>query len=115
MKRDPTVLGSLVLFLAAWVLALIFEMPHPLTREHAVVFHVIFWIMVAAGIRIGILWVQTLFHAVSYARSDWAVWVLAHIVLGPVASYIYYFNSRKPGTRTSPSGRLRDAAAPQKQ
>ena len=98
MKRDLTVTLSLIIFFGTLVLGLALGMPRNITEDSPIHFHVFFWIMFAAAIRATVLWFQTLIHATKYAAEDNRVAaVMAHLLLGPIMSYAYYFAIR-PGT-----------------
>ena len=94
MKRDITVLPCVVIFVAAWVLSMIWDMPDAIRADHPRKFHILFWIMFVSGVRLAILWFQTLNHSVRRGDKDGvdrANWVLGHIFLGPISSLCYYF------------------------
>jgi hypothetical protein len=54
---------------------------------------ILFWIIIVAGVRAVILWFQTFYDAVAPENQVRARvgWVFAHLFLGFVASYLYYF------------------------
>ena len=102
MKREPTVLLSLVIFAIAWILALVLKTPHTITPDDPARFHIIFWVMFACAIRASILWLQTLVHAVKTRPTDSRVgWVLGHVFLGPITSYFYYFTVKTEKQKTT--------------
>ncbi len=96
MKRDPTVWGSLLLLLGAWITALALGMPRTIRSDDPIAFRVLSWIMFLAAIRVTVLWFQTLIHGVKYAKEENRVAVvLGHVFLGPLMSYLYYYDSTR--------------------
>ena len=98
MKRDFTVIPLAVIFAVAWVLSKVWDMPENISADHPQKFHILFWIMFISGVRISILWLQTLIHSVNRDDVDRTSWVLGHVFLGPISSLYYYF-SQKPKTK----------------
>jgi len=98
MKKDPTVLISLTVFAIAYILSLVWEMPHKIISDTPMRFRILLLIMFVCAIRGSILWFQTLIHAVKHQPAHSRVgWVFGHVLLGFIASYYYYFTI--PGPR----------------
>jgi drug/metabolite transporter (DMT)-like permease len=90
MTRDITVIVSIALFAIAWVLGRFLDMPSHIKPEDPVSFKILFVVMFCCAIRASVLWFQTLINATRGAKVGW---VIGHVVLGPIASYIYYFTT----------------------
>jgi len=102
MKREPTVLLSLVIFAIAWILALVLKTPHTITPDDPARFHIIFWVMFACAIRTTVLWFQTLVHSIKNEETNSPVgWVLGHLFLGPITPYFYYFTTKPKKQKTT--------------
>lgn len=90
MKRDPTILLSLIVFVIVLVLGIILKMPNTITEDDSILFHILFWAGFVSLARLtGILWLQTLLHAVINIRLKW---VIGHFLFAPIVSYFYYYN-----------------------
>jgi len=80
-------------------------MPRTNTDDDPKIFRVFFWIMFAGGLRATILWFQTLIHGIKHAKEENRVAVvLAHLLLGLIMVYLYYFSSR-PDAKRQPTRR----------
>ena len=95
IERHPTATISLVVLIGVLVLRPLVGMLAPTTAKEPTLSHVVFWIAFLAGLRISIFWFQTLIHGIEHAREENRVAVvLAHIFLGVIMSYGYYYWSR---------------------
>jgi len=96
MKKDPTVWVSLLLIALPWIIGEIMGMPRTMDDNSPTIFQVFFWLMFIGAIRATILWFQTLIHGIEHAKKENRVAVvLGHIFLGPIMSYLYYWDSCK--------------------
>lgn len=94
MKRDITVVSSLLLFIALTSALILMGAPSDLTNA-ALPFQLMFWGMWACALRAVVLWFQTLVHAVKYSPvEDRVLSVIGLVVLGVIGAYIYYFRNR---------------------
>ncbi|MCX6951224.1 MAG: hypothetical protein NTV51_03430 [Verrucomicrobia bacterium] len=103
MKRDLSVTLSLVAMLAVYGFATATGHTEGSFGESPPWwFHLIFWPMLLAGLRAAILWFQTLIDAARPKDRKAAryVWLIAHFVFGPFASYLYYYAVKPGGPET---------------
>jgi hypothetical protein len=96
MAKDSTVTGSLVILVVGIILGVIGLLPKGGTGEpwYIVIAMLLLWLAV---FRLHfILPIQTLIHAVKYEPQDKRVkWVVAHLLLWPVAGIAYYLKTEK--------------------
>ena len=61
-------------------------------------FHLFTFIYFLGLLRCIVLWVQTLHHAAKppTKESPKLVWIIAHVLFGPIASFAYYFSHPEP-------------------
>jgi hypothetical protein len=94
VKRDLTVPLSLILIVGTVLIGSALGMPRTITAEDPLHFQILFAVIFIAAIRGSVLWFQTLIHATKYAAEDNRVAaVMAHLLLGPIMSYAYYFTT----------------------
>jgi hypothetical protein len=95
MKRDRTVTVSVVGLVATLVLASVLKIPKAVEPDDPAHYWVILGVMLLCALRLSLLWLQTLIHAVeNLPRSDRAAWVLGHLFFGPLSSLWYYLKTR---------------------
>jgi drug/metabolite transporter (DMT)-like permease len=95
MKRDLTVPLSLVMIVASLCVAAARGMPRRIDPSLPLIYHVCFWTYVIGTLRSVILWFQTLRHGIRHSdgRNRAAV-IVAHVLLGVLMAYGYYFWTR---------------------
>lgn len=95
MKRDLSVLLSIVLIVGAWFIGELPHVPRTITEDSPTLQSALLWTVLLGFIRAQILWFQTLIHGVKYSKEENRVAVvLAHVCLGPLMAYAYYFSIR---------------------
>jgi hypothetical protein len=96
MKRDITVGISLALFAMTWLIAHFIHVPQQATMDIPIWFRLLRWIMFACSLRAIILWFETIIHSIKRGK---VIWVFGHIIFGPIAAYIYYFDTKESKKR----------------
>ncbi|MEM7015238.1 MAG: hypothetical protein AAF585_27590 [Verrucomicrobiota bacterium] len=87
MRRDITITLSILLVVVYGVFeAKLESIPEGWVSES------VFWIGMAAAIRLAILWIQTLNHAVKSVPDNEKAWMaILHFMMGPFVSIPYYY------------------------
>lgn len=98
MKRDITVLISIGLLAASWVIGSFFGGP-PASGEPGWLLYLFSVVLAILGMaRAILLWFQTVRHIIQQpAPFPRAKWILFHIVAAPLVPYLYYFITTQPG------------------
>lgn len=97
MDRSNTVRASLAIF-AIWIVgAMVGVIPESIDQDSGP-WWVFGLIVIVAGIRLFILFWQTLAHAVQCRSLGW---VVGHVIFGPLASVAYYMDTKSQSLRTT--------------
>jgi type III secretory pathway component EscU len=103
MKRDVTVTISAVILIALLVTNGGDISNETFENLSGVKFHLLLWPFLFALLRSAILWFQTLLAAARPTDQKEAKvgWIIAHVLFGPFASYLFYYLSGKQSLRMS--------------
>jgi hypothetical protein len=97
MKRDITVTISAVILIALLVFNGGEISNETFENLSGAKFHLLLWPFLFALLRSAVLWFQTLLSAARPTDQKEAKvgWIIAHVIFGPFASYLFYYLSNK--------------------